>query len=643
MSLRRPRSHKIGISNIDFRTKRDIENLNIFEPWVAPKDLGTMGYKNYKNPQSIFQKLFGPSEKINTYKDLVNDYPDPRFHTTAQFYKKNNILVNTKTFINTQRVANLEESFKGKDVFNGDSTNVAEIIRIRKGKKFDNKKLLIRNSLKQPLSYEDHKIQEEKIENLVKEKKNLNKNVIQETQLVRINSFVDKGDSVVNLKKIEEIRIALRRKYANRKKLNKIFQQWARTFPNKITVYDAYKMINALSIPINYNETKAFIASGSNTGSEYLTIEEFYNLIQDPSKMHFDENKNILHSEKEEKMFEEKMISDNISQKDEKNILKLKDFISQRLFILNKNIKNLSKEKYSFSNIKGNANNTNLNLIDYNKFMKGILSLKPSDNFTKEEYIKKIFDEYKDKNDLIDMRIFNEKIFENNNKEFMTKMKDKTLEISKEQYETKKNKLQNYINENTERVKPLFYQKKVDLDSQILLKQKIIENEKNDIKNRSIDAFVKQVNCTIPSKQWLHHIYDNRSEHFKKLNRVEQAFSAKPIINKNSIKRNTRFGSVPPWRNTADIFIGDEKCCTFINEKDRFTIDRDINKEDRRKRNLDKIRRENRVRTAMQKFENNNYLKMFLKEEKDIYSDMEKNKRMAIYDEISKNRNFILE
>jgi len=643
MSLRRPRSHKIGISNIDFRTKRDIENLNIFEPWVAPKDLGTMGYKNYKNPQSIFQKLFGPSEKINTYKDLVNDYPDPRFHTTAQFYKKNNILVNTKTFINTQRVANLEESFKGKDVFNGDSTNVAEIIRIRKGKKFDNKKLLIRNSLKQPLSYEDHKIQEEKIEKLVKEKKNLNKNVIQETQLVKINSFVDKGDSVVNLKKIEEIRKALRRKYANRKKLNKIFQQWARTFPNKITVYDAYKMINALSIPINYNETKAFIASGSNTGSEYLTIEEFYNLIQDPTKMHFDENKNYLCSEKEEKIFEEKMISDNISQKDEKNILKLKDFITQRLFILNKNIKNLSKEKYSFSNIKVNANNTNLNLIDYNKFMKAILSLKPSDNFTKEEYIKKIFDEYKDKNDLIDMRIFNEKIFENNNKEFMTKMKDKTLEITKEQCETKKNKLQNYINENTERVKPLFYQKKVDLDSQILLKQKIIENEKNDIKNRSIDAFVKQVNCTIPSKQWLHHVYDNRSEHFKKLNRVEQAFSAKPMINKNNIKRNTRFGSVPPWRNTADIFIGDEKCCTFINEKDRFTIDRDINKEDRRKRNFDKIRRENRVRTAMQKFENNNYLKMFLKEEKDIYSDMEKNKRMAMYDEISKNRNFILE
>ena len=107
----------------------------------------------------------------------------------------------------------------------------------------------------------------------------MNKNVIQETQLVKINTFFDKGNNTINMKKIEEIRKALRRRYGNRKKINKIFQQWAKTFPNKITSYDAYRMINSLSIPINYNETKAFIASGSNTGNEYLTLEEFYNFV----------------------------------------------------------------------------------------------------------------------------------------------------------------------------------------------------------------------------------------------------------------------------------------------------------------------------------------------------------------------------
>ena len=636
MSLRRPRSHKVGISNIDFRTKRDIENLNIYEPWKVPKDLGTMGYKNYKNSKSIYQNLFGPSEKINTYKDIVNDYPDPRFHTTAQFYQKNKILLNTKTFINTERVANLEETFKGKDVFNGDSTNIADIMRFRKTKKFDNK-TIIRNSYKEPFSLEERKIQEEKIKNLAKEKKSLNKNAIQETQLVKINTFIDKGDTVINLKKIEEVRETLRRRYGNRKKINKIFQQWAKTFPNKITVYDAYKMINALSIPINYNETKAFIASGSNSGNEYLTLQEFSNLIYEPSKMCYDEEKKYLIDQNDQKKFEENIISNNNIKSDERNMSKLKDFISQRIFVLIKSLKELSKEKYSFTNTSEFKNNPQLNKVDYNKFKNGILSLRPSDNFGKEEYIKKLFDEYKGKDGLIDMQYFNENIFEKNSKEFMTKQKDKFIEISKEQYEEKKNKLQNYIKENENKVKPLFFQKKVDLDEQIIQKKKILKNINNN------NNFEKHVNSTTPSTQWLHHIYDNRDEHYKILNRAEHALSAKPSLRQNNLKCNTRFSATPAWRNTANILIGDEQCCTYINEKDRFNFDRDINKEDKQKKNIERIRRENRIRTAREKYENNNYMKMFLKEEKDIFSDMEKNKRLAMYDEISKNRNFIIE
>ena len=256
MSLRRVRSHKIGISNIDFRTKGDIDNIRIFEPWHSPKEFGSMGYRNYRIPKKQFKSLFDPSLELNTQKDIVNDYPDPRYHTTAQFYKKNNILINTRTFFNNEKVANLEESFKGKDIFNGDSTNVAEILRARKGKNLENIPFKLRNAIKEPFSLEDHKMNTEKIEKLAKEKKKGNKNAIQETQLVKINTYVDK-EKKINIKKIEEVRQALRRRYGNRKNIYKIFQLWAKTFPNKITVYDAYKMINSLSIPINYNETKA--------------------------------------------------------------------------------------------------------------------------------------------------------------------------------------------------------------------------------------------------------------------------------------------------------------------------------------------------------------------------------------------------
>ena len=160
MSLRRVRSHKVGISNIDFRTKGDMYNIKIFEPWHSPKDFGSMGYRQYRIPKKIFKSLFDPSIEINTQKDIVNDYPDPRYHTTAQFYKKNNILINTRTFFNSEKVANLEESFKGKEIFNGDSTNVAEVMRLRKGKKIENIYAL-RSPIKESFNIEDHKIFEE--------------------------------------------------------------------------------------------------------------------------------------------------------------------------------------------------------------------------------------------------------------------------------------------------------------------------------------------------------------------------------------------------------------------------------------------------------------------------------------------------
>jgi len=140
--------------------------------------------------------------------------------------------------------------------------NIAEIMRTRKGKYIDNLSFNLRENMKESFRPEDHKIEKEKKEKLVEYKDKCNKNTTQETQLVKINSYIEK-EKEVNLKKIEEIRQAIRRRYGNRKNIYKIFQLWAKTFPNKITVYDAYKMINSLSIPINYNETKVFIASGS--------------------------------------------------------------------------------------------------------------------------------------------------------------------------------------------------------------------------------------------------------------------------------------------------------------------------------------------------------------------------------------------
>ena len=640
MSLRRPRSHTIGISNIDFRSKKDEQNLRIFEPWQVPKDLGTMGYKNYQNPRKIRKELFSPTERINTYKDIVNDYPDPRFFTTAKFYKDNNMNVKTRSFLNTERASNLEEIIKGKEPFIGDGMGISDTVRKRKGKKDRKLQIEVDYNL-----LDEQKRQINKTENLANEKKKINKNAILETQITKIDTKVT-DNNLVNMNKIIELRQALRRRYGNRKKPNKIFQQWAKTFPNKITVYDAYKMINSLNIPINYNETRALIASGSNQGNEFLNVEEFSNLIFNKNEDSYEipliehaKINNIL-SEKEQNNLNNKIKDNNKEINDKVNLNILKDYLSQRTITFIKNLKEISRDKYLFTNIENNdkINMTkNNNKCNYDKFLQAVLSLNPPELFSKEKYIKLLFNEYKDKNDLIDIKNFVNILFENNSKEYMTKLKDHLSNKFKDEIEEKKNSLKNYVLENKNK-KLLIYQKKYDLDNQLLIKK---DNElKQKIENEKITT---EINSTVPSTPWIHHIYDKRSEHFNILNRVEHSFSAKPSIKQNSLKGNTRFGSNPIWRNTSEILIGDKFSSTYINEKDRFNLNRDVAKDDKIKNEKIKKGREYRIKTAIQKFEENNYIKQFLKEEKDKYSQLEKSKRKYNYEELFKKKNFVIE
>ena len=640
MSLRRPRSHTIGISNIDFRSKKDEQNLRIFEPWQVPKDLGTMGYKNYQNPRKIRKELFSPTERINTYKDIVNDYPDPRFFTTAKFYKDNNMNVKTRSFLNTERASNLEEIIKGKEPFIGDGMGISDTVRKRKGKKDRKLQIEVDYNL-----LDEQKRQINKTENLANEKKKINKNAILETQITKIDTKVT-DNNLVNMNKIIELRQALRRRYGNRKKPNKIFQQWAKTFPNKITVYDAYKMINSLNIPINYNETRALIASGSNQGNEFLNVEEFSNLIFNKNEDSYEipliehaKINNIL-SEKEQNNLNNKIKDNNKEINDKVNLNILKDYLSQRTITFIKNLKEISRDKYLFTNIENNdkINMTkNNNKCNYDKFLQAVLSLNPPELFSKEKYIKLLFNEYKDKNDLIDIKNFVNILFENNSKEYMTKLKDNLSNKFKDEIEEKKNSLKNYVLENKNK-KLLIYQKKYDLDNQLLIKK---DNElKQKIENEKITT---EINSTVPSTLWIHHMCDKRNDHFNILNRVEHSFSAKPSIKQNSLKGNTRFGSNPIWRNTSEILIGDKFSSTYINEKDRFNLNRDVAKDDKIKNEKIKKGREYRIKTAIQKFEENNYIKQFLKEEKDKYSQLEKSKRKYNYEELFKKKNFVIE
>lgn len=82
-------------------------------------------------------------ESLNTQKNILHEIPDPKFYSTALFYRANNIPFKDKAMFACDRVAQLDEAFKGKEKFTGDSLMIADLNRNRKSfKEFVNKNKL---------------------------------------------------------------------------------------------------------------------------------------------------------------------------------------------------------------------------------------------------------------------------------------------------------------------------------------------------------------------------------------------------------------------------------------------------------------------------------------------------------------------
>lgn len=134
MNIKKERLHRCGLSNIDFRTKRDGDSLKVHQPWKIAAPFGTMGYSGYR-PDPIQRKtLLKVTENINNQRTLASDIPDAKYYKTAEFYNKNKIPLKTKAFFTNERIAQLDESFKGKEKYTGDSMMIADVLKFRKRK-----------------------------------------------------------------------------------------------------------------------------------------------------------------------------------------------------------------------------------------------------------------------------------------------------------------------------------------------------------------------------------------------------------------------------------------------------------------------------------------------------------------------------
>ena len=535
-----------GFSNIDFRSKGEFENVKLYEPWKIPKDFGTMGKSNYHLSYTNAKKIFSVSKNLNKFKNIVQDSPDPKFYKTAMYYKKNRITPNTIQDFYNERIAQLDEIDIGKEKYIGDSMMISDIYRYRNQRK---------NQINSPIR---NLINKQKDLNRFKKPKELqNKSAKLETQLVKLD-VNETLDDKINLEKIQEIRFALRRRYANRTDIRKIFKEWDINCMGEITLYSAHDMINRLNIPINYNETRALIASSNTRGTETLNLEEFIHLIfSDNEALQIDLDKLKY---KDEKLYKEGMEAENIKNNMKKSILEINK-TNEILFI-----KHQVHSRTTIINNAAHKNNINKDKCSKNDFIKLMRSLKFPEKYYRDILIDSLYNSYinKDDNSMNVNKFIDDCLKLNEDNNFMD-FKEKNLKFFekkiKKQKKEKDKTIQDLLSEKNSRLKLAD-----DLINQIEEKKKYKKKLEMEENNK-----LKEVINPQPSTEFINKVYKDHFKMFKKLNEVEDKFSTKPNSTKKD-KPKTRFNGNPAHKDTFYMINQDPRGSSFITEKDRFNI-----------------------------------------------------------------------
>ncbi len=83
----------------------------------------------------------------------------------------------------------------------------------------------------------------------------------------------------VDLEKVKEIRRMIRRRYANRKKIQKIFTHWDNEKKGYISIIDVVNMCQNLGLKVNFDEARVLIASADQNKNNQLNLDEFMDVI----------------------------------------------------------------------------------------------------------------------------------------------------------------------------------------------------------------------------------------------------------------------------------------------------------------------------------------------------------------------------
>ena len=221
MSLKKPRIHLTGISNIDYKSKQDIKKI----------------FNNFNN-YTIIKK---PNE---IYTDESNKYKSPK--------PKNPNLYNVSL----------------NDVIpqSGDSLMYADTYRIRKEikqkQKLENdsqKKLRDINALSK-LYNNSHKL-------------DIKKDDLKQYNKTDINE--GKKQTETDEERIKFLRKSVKHKLETHKDIKNIFMIWQKNYlkNQELSVFDLHQRINELGVPITYNETIGLISFENKRNTNSLNYD----------------------------------------------------------------------------------------------------------------------------------------------------------------------------------------------------------------------------------------------------------------------------------------------------------------------------------------------------------------------------------
>lgn len=259
MSLRKQRVIHSGLTNVDFKTKGDTLAVDRYNPDMKYADMGTMSKTGLK----IMAQSDGDpmaSLKLNSGWQTVKP-ADPKVETAMAFYNAQGKKAKAPVLVSNRLEQHLEPAQWTDKVFTGDNSKTTAML----SQEAEKRDQAINPTKRRVVAESVTKAIEERLARAAKSK---------------LEERVDTLDKAIDKKHVMDIRRALRRKYASRTNLHRIFSQWDKECKGGISPADLFLGLNKIGISASLDEARALHSLATQTDNDpNLSLQEFSDLL----------------------------------------------------------------------------------------------------------------------------------------------------------------------------------------------------------------------------------------------------------------------------------------------------------------------------------------------------------------------------